>query len=59
MSTEEIVVHLGRPEDLVVVDPRALLDDDPATPMRTVTGVRRSSPSCSAAGDRGRGGGSS
>jgi hypothetical protein len=37
---EELVVHLRRPEDLVVVEPRDLLDDSPdAGPVRAVPGV--------------------
>ena len=36
MSTREVVVHLRRPEDLLAVDPAALLDDGDA---RTVPGA--------------------
>ena len=36
---EEIVVDLGRPEDLLSADPETLLDDDPAGVARVVPGV--------------------
>ena len=36
---DDIVVHLTRPEDLVVVDPSALLDDPAPDLARTVPGI--------------------